>query len=289
MKIRAYAKLNLHLAVGMKRADGYHDIFSIMEKISLWDTLHIEPLDLNGLELTVLPNEFDVSAGQDNTIYHAYELFCEAIGEPIGLEVTLEKRIPSQSGLGGGSSDAAALLLYLNNAAQNKLSPQRLRKIAAAVGSDVPFFLEDDGAVVRGRGERTEAVQIVPHHWAVVLVPNFGISTHWAYENLTLDLTKNSNECKFEKLYSTRRVDIVESAGNFDNSFRGLLECAYSFYRSAAKKLVNMGAVAALPSGSGSALFGLFVEQDAARRAIAKPWAVRYKFLVEPVGVVEPR
>ena len=149
------AKINLFLNVRRPRRDGFHEIVSVMQAVQLWDRLDVSPT-LSGkpdIAFTCNIPQMEVEAAS-NLVVRAYELFWQVTGLPqLGLNVHLEKNIPTQAGLGGGSSDAAAMLLVLNHLSMARLSTSQLRSIGATLGSDVPFFITGGTALVKGRGE----------------------------------------------------------------------------------------------------------------------------------------
>ena len=190
----AYAKINLTLDVGARRPDGYHDIRSIMQTISLHDTVTIRRTrDVPGVRLEVTGDEgAGVPADESNLVHRAAVRLQKVAaargtvpGDQSGLHILLHKRIPSQAGLGGGSSDAAATLLAVNMALGLALSPARLAEIGAALGSDIPFFLTGGTALVEGLGERVSALPPLSLPWLLVIVkPSVGVSTAAAYAAL---------------------------------------------------------------------------------------------------------
>ncbi|MDQ2798513.1 MAG: 4-(cytidine 5'-diphospho)-2-C-methyl-D-erythritol kinase [Armatimonadota bacterium] len=183
---KAYAKINLTLDVGSRRPDGYHDIASIMQTVALHDTLTITPTpDVPGVRLEVTgPEAEGVPADDTNLVYRAAARLQKIVSVG-GLHITLHKEIPSQAGLGGGSSDAAATLLAVNDLYGLSLSLQQLSDIGAALGADVPFFLTGGTALVKGLGEQVTPIEPLTAPWRLVIVkPNVGVSTAGAYAAL---------------------------------------------------------------------------------------------------------
>jgi 4-diphosphocytidyl-2-C-methyl-D-erythritol kinase len=273
----APAKINLHLAVGARRDDGYHPIASIFQAVSLHDTVTVELLDSTGIELVC---DCDC-ATEDNTAYKAAQLFLSAAGDGLlwpvpGLKITINKRIPSGAGLGGGSSDAAATLRALSEMLPGFVSDGQLASIAAGIGSDVPFFLETACARVSGRGERLSP--LVPRtDYALVLVnPGFSISTGIAYG--TLDAFRESGmlgpahsiaelSSELDRVTDQYAVEPLKN-WSFRNDFYPAMERQYprlSFCRDA---LLAAGAMFVSMSGSGSCMYGAFKDADAANMAI---------------------
>ncbi len=182
MQIAAPAKINLNLRVlGRNAATGYHDIETWMTPISLADTLRVELTETPGIVLTCSDSELD--SGSDNLAWQAAELFLREIGSTGGARLELHKHIPHGAGLGGGSSDAAAVLNALNEQAGQKLDPEALEKLAARLGSDVPFFIRGQAAMARGRGEKLEAKLLPATLDLLLLKPPFPVPTAWAYSS----------------------------------------------------------------------------------------------------------
>jgi 4-diphosphocytidyl-2-C-methyl-D-erythritol kinase len=190
----AYAKINLTLDVGARRPDGYHDISSVMQTVSLHDTLTVtRTADAPGVRLEVTGDEgAGIPADESNLVHRAAVRLQKVAaargdipGNRSGLHILLHKRIPSQAGLGGGSSDAAATLLAVNDLLELALSHSRLTEIGAALGADVPFFLTGGTAWVEGLGERVTALPpLLPPWFLVVIKPHVGVSTAAAYAAL---------------------------------------------------------------------------------------------------------
>lgn len=168
---RAYAKVNLHLAVGARRPDGFHDVLSLMQCIDFYDTLHMDIEDANRWECRI--QGMDIPP-RENILFKTVQCWFEATGQAARVDVQIEKNIPFASGLGGGSSDASVLLLALNGASPHPVSKQQLMQIGASIGSDVPFFLsQTSAALVSGRGEQVlplvprsdlEIILVFPHN-----------------------------------------------------------------------------------------------------------------------------
>jgi 4-diphosphocytidyl-2-C-methyl-D-erythritol kinase len=179
MKRSAPAKINLSLEIREKRADGFHEIETLMCPITLEDTLEIEEGNQPGVAFTC--NETALPTDETNLVVKAARLFLERTRQVRGVKIHLEKQIPHGAGLGGGSSDAAATLLALDELFQTRLENAALAEMAAGLGSDVPFFLFQSAAVCRGRGEKVSPVDF-PHRLPLVLMkPPFGVATPWAY------------------------------------------------------------------------------------------------------------
>ena len=182
MQLFAPAKINLSFKILRRREDGFHEIETLMAPISLRDELTIEPND-SGPGIVFTSDDPSLPAGDDNLVVRAARSFFFAeIKEEPRVRIALRKKIPHGAGLGGGSSDAASTLLGLNELHAEALTPARLTNLAAALGSDVPFFLARGAARCRGRGEIVEPVASLPRLSLLLLKPEFGVATPWAYQ-----------------------------------------------------------------------------------------------------------
>lgn len=180
MEFLAPAKVNLSLRVLRRREDGFHEIESLMCPVSIFDTLDISHREEGGLEFVC--DDASLPTGDDNLVVRAVKLFCTSRGIEPRLRIALTKRIPHGAGLGGGSSDAATTLLGLDRLFETHLSREALSAMAADLGSDIPFFVYQSAAIIRGRGEHVEPVNF-PHKLPLLLIkPPFGVPTPWAYK-----------------------------------------------------------------------------------------------------------
>jgi len=176
----APAKVNLSLRVLRRREDGFHEIESLMCPVSIFDTLDIVLREEGGLEFVC--DDPSLPTSDDNLVVRAAKLFCASCGLEPRVRIALTKRIPHGAGLGGGSSDAATTLIGLNRLFETQLKPEALAAMAAEIGSDIPFFIYQSAAIIRGRGEHVEPVDF-PHALPMLLIkPPFGVPTPWAYK-----------------------------------------------------------------------------------------------------------
>ena len=275
---KAYAKVNLTLAVGEKRLDGYHEVVSVMQRVSLCDTLTAERT-ASGISLTC--SDPALPAGEENLAHRAASLFFRETGIAGGAALTLEKRIPSQAGLGGGSSDAASVLLALRRLYAPALPDTELETMAAALGSDVPFFIRGGTQLATGRGEVLSPLPPLTDGWFVIVKPPEGFSTPAMYRRLD-DLPPEPPRPDAMPA-ALAAEDIRAVAAALYNSFERAVppDSAVWDIESA---LRAHGALAALLSGSGSAVFGLFAREDTARAAaetLRERWAMT--FAAQPV------
>jgi 4-diphosphocytidyl-2-C-methyl-D-erythritol kinase len=275
--IEAPCKINLHLGIGKKRNDGFHSIKSIFATLAFSDTLKFE---LGGSEGEIRYSINWETPGEEipdekNLILRAISLFREQTGFKKGLFVHLDKRVSLGAGLGGGSSDAAAALLALNLLSGAALPMRRLEAMAAALGSDVPFFLTCGTAFVSGRGELIEPVKSPEGLWVVLLKPPFSSDTAYAYR--LLDRLRKQKILE-EKRDFPREVLLGALEGDcenwpFYNDFLpAFLSSEHSgnavIYRTILESLRNSGAAFAGLSGSGSCCFGVFRSENKAKKTV---------------------
>lgn len=255
---KAYAKVNLTLAVGEKRPDGYHEVVSVMQRVSLHDTLTAEQTR-EGITLTC--SDPALPSGEENLAHRAASLFFRETGIAGGAALTLEKRIPSQAGLGGGSSDAASALLALRRLYAPALPDTELETMAAALGSDVPFFIRGGTQLATGRGEVLSPLPPLTDGWFVIVKPTESFSTPAMYRRLD-----NLPPACTPPLPPLQGGLPALAAGLF-NRFEAAIPAGSAVWDIKAR-LAAYGALASLLSGSGSAVFGLFDTETAARAAV---------------------
>jgi 4-diphosphocytidyl-2-C-methyl-D-erythritol kinase len=259
----APAKVNLHLDVGPVGNDGFHRISSIFLMVDLCDLVEVEIAGRNG-RISITGNS-EVPDSQD-TMRSAAATFLSNIGKADGVRIRVCKRIPIGAGLGGGSSDAASVLVALNGAYGNPLDHDQLLRIAGEIGSDVPFFLEGPAAMVGGRGEVLDSF-VPPRTWWVLLVdPGFGVSTREAFVWFDAGgyLRKPwSPDLSVKERFAHGRP----AQWGFSNSFTEVLSARYPELGSICDAMTS--AMLASVTGSGSVCFGLFDRYEEAARAAA--------------------
>ena len=255
---KAYAKVNLTLAVGEKRPDGYHEVVSVMQRVSLHDTLTAEQTR-EGITLTC--SDPALPSGEENLVHRAASLFFRETGIAGGAALTLEKRIPSQAGLGGGSSDAASALLALRKLYAPALPDTELETMAAALGSDVPFCIRGGTQLATGRGEVLSPLPPLTDGWFVIVKPTESFSTPAMYRRL--DELPPACTPPLPPLQD----GLPALAAGLFNRFEAAIPAGSAVWDIKAR-LAAHGALASLLSGSGSAVFGLFDTETAARAAV---------------------
>lgn len=271
VSLRAYAKVNLGLRVLGKRADGFHEIRSVLQSISLHDTLTIRP-SAGGITLEV--DDPAIPSGPENLVFRAAERLLAGVRPPPGVAMRLLKKIPAGAGLGGGSSDAAAALFGIDRLLGLRADPEALQAHAAALGSDVPYFLTGGAVLVTGRGTDLEALADPPARELLILHSGDSLSTRLVYAQIEEPLTlarKPASIPGFERI----PVDFASWVRS-GNDLEPHAERLCPAIGKARSLLERAGAEVAAMTGSGAAVFGIF--SDAAARDRAADDAARSGF-----------
>jgi 4-diphosphocytidyl-2-C-methyl-D-erythritol kinase len=262
----AFAKINLRLRIFGKRADGYHDLNTIFQTVSLHDT--IEASSIDGPHTILSCNDRSLPVNENNLVIRAAKALRDHFGTERGARICLRKGIPMQAGLGGGSADAAVTLLVLANLWELNCSRAELITIASRLGADVPFFFYGGSAHASGIGDQIEALDDIEPRFLLILKPNANISTADAYRALDQgSLTSLIPETILSTSQTNADSDKIDLA-NLRNDFEAVVFDLEPEIRRAKSALLKAGAEAALLAGSGSAVFGIFDSEDAQRRAI---------------------
>jgi 4-diphosphocytidyl-2-C-methyl-D-erythritol kinase len=271
VKIRAPAKINLSLRVVGKRADGYHLLDTIMLPISLYDEVQIRKVrrgtgPSKAPSIRVTCDDPQVPDGEKNLAYHAAALLLQKAHRRDSIDIQIRKNIPVGAGLGGGSTDAAAVLVGVNRLLRLGYSAKRLEKIAVPIGADVPFFIRARPARARGIGDEMTPLRQVARWWLVILYPGIAVSTTWVYQHMPAKLTRPSvNTSIAALLRSFKKLDQL-----LINDLETVTLKRYPQVTGLKDKLVRAGAAAALMSGSGSAVFGVFGSRRKAESAFRR-------------------
>ncbi|MBN1106076.1 MAG: 4-(cytidine 5'-diphospho)-2-C-methyl-D-erythritol kinase, partial [Deltaproteobacteria bacterium] len=251
--IQAPAKLNLRLKVTGRRADGYHELVTLMVPVDLCDLLETRVVSSPGLSLTC--QGYEIPADDTNLVMRAARAFLTRSGIRMGLQMKLSKRIPVAAGLGGGSSDAAAVLLWLNDFCGRPLSAEDLHDVGTGLGADVPFFLEGRPALARGIGEILEPLEGWPRHWYVIVSPPIRISTAWVYGKYRLkELTRD----EYHYIKNMLKTVPLAVAHILENDLEAVTSASFPIIETIKRHLIESGAAGALMSGSGAGVFGIY-------------------------------
>ncbi|MDO9575530.1 MAG: 4-(cytidine 5'-diphospho)-2-C-methyl-D-erythritol kinase [bacterium] len=256
LSLRAHAKVNFGLSVRERRKDGYHNIESVFQKIDLYDEIHIEKTESETIfDTNSLPYE------ENNICHRVIERFLDLSNVEGGVRVHLQKNIWLGSGLGGASSDAATLLQGLNRMYEYPLEKDALFEIATSLGSDVPFFLNGNTAIVGGRGDIILPLHIQLPLYLVLVYPGFEIKTEWAYR--AIDEGKTGERKGVESVVkSLEEGDIDGFASALFNDFEKVVFKKYPVIAEIKEKLLRSGCIGTSLSGSGSVIYGIMRERE---------------------------
>jgi 4-diphosphocytidyl-2-C-methyl-D-erythritol kinase len=260
MKILSPAKINLFLHITGKRPDGYHDLVTVMCCVSLYDTIF---LTTRVKKTTVSCSNPEVPEDETNIAFKAADLFFNRLNSQEGVKITIKKEIPVAAGLGGGSSNAAAVFLGLNRSYGYPFSLDDLMAMGTSIGADVPFFLFGKPVLAKGIGEKLEVLNGLSSYKVLLVYPGFGISTAEIYKKFDFGLTK----CKKKLKQSLLMNCIFDASYDLCNDLETVVIPKYPDILAAKEALLNHGALGALMSGSGSTVFGLFSDHDKASAA----------------------
>ena len=256
MELKSFAKLNLGLEVVGKRQDGYHNLKTIFQTIDLFDTIEIEENDTGRLNLS--GDGHTVAWDEGNTISRAFAAFSEHFSTRQGFDVYVRKKIPPGAGLGGGSSNAAVILLFLNDYFNTGIEPGEFIKIAAAIGADVPFFLIGGTVLAEGIGEEMTILDDLDEMYIDIVVPPIKVSTGLIFSNL--NLTSKPIKSKIDTFMKSKDFSILE------NNLEKITFKLFPEVRLVKEKMMNsMSCDIALMSGSGSAVYRLAKKRDISR------------------------
>jgi 4-diphosphocytidyl-2-C-methyl-D-erythritol kinase len=261
LHLESPAKVNLRLEILKRRGDGYHELRTIFQKISLHDTLYFSLRKERGVSVTA--DDPKLPSGKKNLVYKAVHSMLKLSGYRGGIHIEIEKRIPLGAGLGGGSSNAATTLKALNQLLEMDLPKKRLMAMGLEIGADVPFFFLKGAAIGSGIGERLKKVEL-PDLWYVLIYPNFEVSTRWAYQNFVL--TNQQFHFNLHKFLKT-----PEGISHILlNHLETVVAEKYPQIGIMKKILFSAGALGTLMTGSGPTVFGLFPEERSATGAYEK-------------------
>ena len=260
LRILSPAKVNLFLRVTGRRADGYHRLFSLMCRVGLFDEIDLRP----AASIRIACSDPALPRDEANLAVRAAVSFFSAARRAGGVAITLRKRIPVAAGLGGGSSNAASVLLGLNRLSGEPLPPLALKRLARRLGADVPFFLEAGPALATGVGDILEPCPNLAAYHLLLACPPFAVSTAAVFRNLNLRLTncpKQLTKARFKK-------ECFDPARHLCNDLETVTLALHPEIAAVKRRLLQAGALGALMSGSGGSVFGLFTDAGETRRAL---------------------
>jgi len=277
LSLPSYAKVNFGLYITGKREDGYHEISTILAQISLKDVVELRNPEASKITFTC--DDPGIPADASNLCVKAAELLRDEMDLKRGTAISLKKVVPTGAGLGGGSSNAAVVLLGLNRLWNLQLGSTQLCDMGVKLGADVPFFIKGGTAVAQGIGEILTPIDMKLDGHILIIFPGIEISTRWAYGQLNLDLTKKEKNLTL-KTFKSINFNNVES---LQNEFESVVFEKYPQLAVIKEKMYECGAFFASMSGSGSAMFGIFNRYEQAletREVFRKEYRT---FLTQPM------
>lgn len=265
MKIQAMSKVNLALDVLRKREDGYHEVRMVMQTLQLHDELSITKRKDDRIVINC--TDSSIECDENNLIYKAAKLLMESSGVWSGLDIFLIKNIPVAAGMAGGSTDAAAILIAVNELLGLKKNVEELKEIGVKIGADVPYCIEGGTQLSEGIGEKLKKLPSVPDSFVVVLKPHISVSTKYVYENLHVDTIEHHPNVD-NMLEAISEGSIAGIAASMENILENVTEKKYPVISKLKNILKENGADNAIMSGSGPTVFGLFSNESVAKEAL---------------------
>lgn len=264
ISLKALAKINLGLDVVRRREDGYHEVRMVMQTIHLFDRLNIEKTKDAGISIKT--NLSFLPVNENNLIYKAGKLLMDEFNITEGVSVELDKRIPVAAGMAGGSTDAAAMLYGMNKIFDLGLSMQELKDRGVKIGADVPYCLMRGTALAEGIGEKLKSLPPMIKCPVLIAKPQISVSTKFVYENLKLD--ENTVHPDIDALIQDIKAkDLHEVCNHMGNVLETVTIPNYPIIDEIKKKMMSNGAIGAMMSGSGPTVFGLFEDEETAKKA----------------------
>lgn len=266
LALDSHAKINLSLQITGKFPDGYHQLETIFQRISLKDSITLKEVK-KGIRVT--SNSKEMPLDESNLAFRASDKIIKRSGIDKGVVIHIEKKIPMGAGLGGGSSNAATVLNGLNRMWDLGMKKEELSSMARELGADVSFFLFDNCAFGFGRGDILKPIKTLCELWVVLVHPEIFISTAWVYKNFREKLTKNRDYISILtiSLQENKKEDVSK---NLVNDLESVVFPVYPQIENLKRELLNEGAEGALMSGSGSTVFGLFHDRSSAEEVLGK-------------------
>ena len=261
VNLKAYAKINLGLDVVGKLDNGYHQVRMIMQNIDLYDKVNLYRNDTGKIEIKT--NLSFLPTGKDNLVYKAARLLMDEFGIKDGLNVDLYKYIPVAAGMAGGSTDAAAMLVGINEMFDLGLTTKELMERGTRIGADVPYCIMGGTALAEGIGEKLTRLPDCPDCYVVIGKPGISVSTKYVYEHLVLD--ENTEHPDIDGIIEgINSKSIGEIAGKLGNVLESVTEKEYPVISQIKRTMLDCGAMGSIMSGSGPTVFGLFEDEGCA-------------------------
>lgn len=276
MRVRSFAKINLGLEILGRRRDGFHEIRTLLQSISLHDTIAFSPFARD--KILVEGDDPSIAWNSSNLVFQAARLLKDEHGVKEGMKIRVWKRIPAGRGLGGGSSNAAMTLWALNHVWNLGLEQEELIALGSRLGADVPFFFHGGLCLGEGKGERIRPLEDIERRLCVVALPEFPLRTASVYSRAALSLTSRAEGSKINRFLRTRDL------GRLENDLEKVVTPAYPQIKEIKSLLQEQKPELSSMSGSGSGVFALFLEKEAASKALRKLSAHHSVLLAETLS-----
>ncbi len=285
IQMKAYGKINLSLDVTGKRPNGYHDVRMIMQTVGIYDLIVLTKTDKPGI--TVTTNLSFLPVDENNLVYKAAKLLMDEFDIKCGISINLKKNIPVAAGMAGGSSDAAAVLVGVNNMFGLNLSKKDLMERGVKLGADIPYCVMRGTALAEGIGEVLTPLSPMPDCYILIAKPHISVSTAFVYKNLKLDtIEKHPDVDKVAECIEAG--DLTGVALNMDNILETVTVPAYPVINDLKNMMKENGAINSMMSGSGPTVFGIYDDKKKAENAysiINKSGMARQLFLTKPFNI----
>lgn len=289
--IKAPGKINLFLSVNGIRPDKYHDLFMIMQCVSIFDTIEIEIFKDKKKEIMLITDKPYLPNDNRNLIYQVIEYMQNKYNISDTFKVKVKKLIPTSAGLGGGSSDAASVLHFINNTYKLKMPISDLSNVSSLFGSDIPFFIYKHESICKGRGEIVIPIKNYNNYFILLVTPNIRVSTKEIFSKYEMISSDNiSNEVKEKNLnelvLAIEKKKIKDIARLLYNDLEKVTESMFPEVTYFKKRMIELGAVNSLMSGSGPTVFGIFTSFFKAincKNILKKEYKDAFVFVARPV------
>lgn len=262
---KARAKINLSLDVCRRLENGYHEVKMIMQAVDIYDELEFKKRNDPDIILSVNSRDY-LGNLENNLIFRAAKLMCQQYNIHQGVEIKLKKNIPVAAGMAGGSTDAAATMLAMNDMYELGLDKQQLMNLAVRLGADIPFCILGGTALAEGIGEKLMPLPAPPDAHLLIVKPPIMVSTQWVYENLHVNELTHHPDID-GMIDALNQGDLKGITDRMENVMETVTEKEHPIITDIKKMMLGNGAMNAVMSGSGPSIFGVFLEQDAARAA----------------------
>lgn len=288
--IKGYAKINLGLDVVGQLDNGYHLLRSVMQQIDLYDTVELSSLSetatgrKDDFRILLTSDSGEVPLDESNLAYKAAKLLMEHDGLSEGVHIHILKKIPVAAGLAGGSADAAAVLIGMNELFGLGHSKEELQKLGLSLGADVPFCIMGGTALAEGIGERLTRIETIPEMYVVIAKPPIAVSTKYVYENLRLEQAVHPDTEQI--LEAMRQRDLTAMTALLRNVLESVSAEKYPLIRQLKEAMLETGAAGSLMSGSGPTVFGIFDSMEKAAAAEGRLRQIYPQVFVQAADVV---